>query len=74
MSQSVSRPPLNAEARVPSQVIPRENCGVQNGTGTGFSHRVRWLFHVIIIHPMLHAHLHQHVALSGETNPETKNR
>jgi hypothetical protein len=36
MYQTVNHSPLNAQARVPLQVSPREICGVQNGTQTGF--------------------------------------
>jgi hypothetical protein len=37
MLQTVSRLPIIAEARFPSQAGPNEICSGQNGTGTGFS-------------------------------------
>ena len=37
MTQPVSRRPLTAEARVRSRVGPREICGEQSGTATGFT-------------------------------------
>ena len=37
MAQEVSGQPLTAEAWVWSQASPREICGEQSGTGTGFS-------------------------------------
>jgi hypothetical protein len=42
MAQVVSRLPLTAEARVRARVNPGGICGVQNGTGTGFSRVVRF--------------------------------
>jgi hypothetical protein len=36
MGQAVSRRPLTVEARVRSQVSPREICGGRSGTGIGF--------------------------------------
>jgi hypothetical protein len=37
MAQAVSRQPLMVEARFRAQVGPCGICGVQSGTGTGFS-------------------------------------
>ena len=62
-----------AEVRVRSQIIPCEICGVQSGNGTGFSPSTS-VSPVSIISPMLHTHLHLHVALTRRTNrrsPET---
>ena len=36
-AEAVSRRPLIAENRVPSQAWPRETCGGQSGSGAGFS-------------------------------------
>ena len=37
MAQAISRRPPTAEARARSWVSPCRICGVQSGTGTGFS-------------------------------------
>jgi hypothetical protein len=49
------------------QVSPCEICGEQSGTATGFS-SVLQFSPVSVIPPMLHTHLHLHVAFSRRTN------
>ena len=62
LSQPVSHRLITAEAGVWCQVSPHETCGAQSGTGTGFSAHPS-VSPVSIIPPMLHSHLHLHVAL-----------
>jgi hypothetical protein len=72
MAQAVSRRPPTAETRIRSRVSPCEICGVQSGTGTGFSPSTsvfRCQFHSTGA-PLLgkgqknnnHLHLHHRVA------------
>jgi hypothetical protein len=59
MAQVVSRRPLTAESQAHAQVNPCGICGVQSGTGTGFSQSclvfpvniIPPSFSVLIYHP-----------------------
>jgi hypothetical protein len=65
-ANDVTRCPLAAEAKVRSQVIPRDLYSEKTGTGTGFYPVLRFSS-ASIISPMLHTHLHLHVDLTGRT-------
>jgi hypothetical protein len=52
MAHAVSRRPLTAEVRVPARADPREICGGERGTETGFSPVLR-ISHVSFILPWL---------------------
>jgi len=67
MAQGVSHCSVTTEARVRSQIIPCEICGVQSGTGISFSPSTS-VSPVSIIPPMFHTYLHLHVALTRRTN------
>jgi hypothetical protein len=58
---------LAAGAHVQSSVSPREICGVQSGTGTGYG-LGNFLSPVRIIPPMLHTHLHLNTCLIRRTS------
>jgi hypothetical protein len=63
MAQAVCHRSDTAEAWVRSQIIPCEICGIQSGTGTGFSPSTS-VSPVSIIPPMLHTRLQLHVVLT----------
>jgi len=59
MAQAVSQRSVAADARVRSQIIPCEICGVQSGNGTDLSPSTSFS-PVSIITPMLRTYLHLH--------------
>jgi hypothetical protein len=60
-----------AKVWVPYQARPRTNYGGQSGSGAEFSPRLRFSS-VSIIPPMVHNHLHLHVALTRKTNAQSQ--
>jgi len=62
MAQAVSRRPPTAGAQFQSQESQCYTCEGHCGTGMGFIQVLR-SSSVIIIPPMLHAHLHLHVSI-----------
>jgi hypothetical protein len=68
LPQVVSSCLLTPEARVRSQGGPCEIYGQQSATGTGFSASTSASF-VSIIPPMLHCHLHLHIAFMRTNVP-----
>jgi hypothetical protein len=67
MAQAVNRRPLTAEAQFRSQTSSCEVFVGHVGAVTGFSPSTS-VSPVSIIPPMLHTHLHLHVALTRRTN------
>jgi hypothetical protein len=68
MAQAVSHQHITAEAWVRSWDSLCEIFGGQNGTQTDFS-KVLQFSSFSIIPPMLHTHLHLHVALARRAKP-----
>jgi hypothetical protein len=66
MAEAVGRRPVTAEASIQSQVSPREICGGQSASGTGFS-PITSVSPVIIIPPMLLTYVRSHVAVTRKT-------
>jgi hypothetical protein len=67
VAQAANHWRFTVEVRAGSQVGSCEICGGQSGTGTGFCASTS-VYHVSIFPPMLHTHLHLHVALTRRTN------
>ena len=67
IAQAVSCFPFTAEVLVRSQASPRDICGGQSGTVTGFSLSTS-VSPVTIIPPFFHTHLHLHFDLTRRTN------
>jgi hypothetical protein len=67
MAQAISRLLLTAEGQVRSPVNTCEICGRQNGVGQVFL-RVILFSPANILPPVLHNHLHLHVAVTRRTN------
>ena len=66
--QAFSRRPVITETPVQSRISPCEICGGQSGTLGRVFLRLLRSSPVSIIQPLLHTHLHLHIALTRRTN------